>query len=71
MQRLLGYLFFLAVGCAGIIALVDRALGGNTLNPLDEDGPDWLGVVLIATALVGGCALIIARRNGDKKDGAN
>ena len=67
MQRILGYLFLVALAVIAIISLKDRFGRGSTLNPFGTE-PDWIGIGLIVTAL--GCGVwILCRR--EKKGTTN
>jgi hypothetical protein len=69
MRRACGYVFLAFVVAAGACALYGRVRGARTLNPLAAEGsPDWLGIGLIAAALVAG-AVVMMRR--DKKGNGN
>lgn len=69
MRRVLGYVFFGLIAAAGACALLGRVHGTSTLNPLAAEGPpDWLGIGLIAAALVAGALVMMSR---DKKGNGN
>ncbi len=61
MRRVLGYLFFLAVGAAGLVSLYGRYQGVGSAAPFGSE-TDWLGVALLGIALLGGLGLLVVRR---------
>ena len=70
MQRVLGYLFFIALAVMAVVSLWDRARRAGTLNPFGER-PDWLGIALIAAAAVSGVWLLVTREKRGQEQGSD
>ena len=68
MQRILGYLFFVALAAVAIVSLKDRFKRGSTFNPFGEK-PDWIGIGLLLTALACGVCILCRREKKGKTDG--
>ena len=60
MRRVLGYLFLLSLVAAGLLSLKDRFNRGSTFNPFGEK-PDWVGIVCIASTLLGAVWILTSR----------
>ncbi len=67
MQRLLGYLFFVALVVMAALSLHDRFQGGGTVNPFGEN-PDWLGIILIGAAVACGVWLLVVREKSSSQE---
>ena len=68
MQRLVGYLFFLALAGAAIVSLIDRYRGTGTVEPFERK-PDWLGIGLLVFAILCAAAVLLGRRKGRASNG--